>query len=151
MKKEYFTFSPSETKKLGRLLGERILKEKKGPVILALIGELGGGKTTFLKGLALGLGIKDKILSPTFIIIKKFPLGDEKFKNFYHIDCYRINQEKELLVLDFKKILSNPRNIIAIEWANKIKNYLPKQSIQIKFSILSPRKRKITITKLEKL
>jgi len=105
---------PGQTKKLGEILAKEILKEKKQKkaFVLGLKGGLGGGKTTFLQGFARGLGIKEKITSPTFIIMKKF-------SNFYHFDCYRIRKPKELLDLGFKEIISNPRNIVAIEFINK--------------------------------
>ena len=119
--------------------------------ILALEGELGGGKTTFLKGFAKGLGIKERILSPTFILIRKFKISDSKFKNFYHIDCYRIEKEKEILKLGFKEIVKNSKNIVAIEWSDKIKNILPSNVLFLKFEILNAKKRNINISFSKKL
>ncbi len=138
----------SQTKKIGKSLAEKILnkkkKEKKAQV-LTLQGELGGGKTTFLQGFAKGLGIKERILSPTFVIFKRFRLFNQNFKFFYHIDCYRIKKEREILSLGFKKIISNPQNIVAVEWANHIKNILPKGVISIDFNFRDKNKRKIII------
>jgi len=144
----YVTNNASQTKKIGQTLAEKILnkkkKEKKSQV-LALQGELGGGKTTFLQGFAKGLGIKERILSPTFVILKKFRLFNQNFKFFYHIDCYRVKKERELLSLGFKEIISDPQNIIAVEWANHIKNILPKEVISIDFNFHNKNKRKIII------
>ncbi len=156
---EYLTDSPFKTKELGKIFSKKILKfsSKKTAVIIGLQGNLGSGKTCFLQGFACGLKIKEKINSPTFVIMKKFqisrpPLASSqandrqtsfKFQNFYHIDCYRINKPKELLLLDFKKIISEPQNIIAIEWANQIKKILPKKIITIKFTFIDKNKRKI--------
>jgi tRNA threonylcarbamoyladenosine biosynthesis protein TsaE len=114
---------------------------------LALEGELGGGKTTFLKGFAKGLGIKEKILSPTFILIKKFNIEHQtsNFKHFYHIDCYRIEKPKEILNLGFNEIIRNSKNIIAIEWADKIKKILPKRVIWIDFRFRNKSEREIKI------
>lgn len=136
---ECFTNSPSQTKKIGKILAKDLLKTKlkKTVFTLALEGDLGGGKTTFLQGFAKGLGIKEKILSPTFVILKKFRIKNRKFQFFYHIDCYRLKKSKEILDLGFKEIISNPKNIIAIEWADKIKKVLPKNSIRLKFNFLS--------------
>jgi tRNA threonylcarbamoyladenosine biosynthesis protein TsaE len=95
------------------------------------------------------LGVKEKILSPTFIILKKFKIQSAnwqtKFKNFYHIDCYRIEKPKEILDLGFKKIISNPKNIVAIEWSDRIGKILPKNIIMIKFQFVSKTTRKISL------
>ena len=154
MKQEYITNSPEQTKKIGKESAKEILKEKssftkitkdKGAFVIALKGELGGGKTCFLQGFAKGLGIKDKILSPTFVILKKFKFAKgKKFQYFFHIDCYRIQKPKELLDLSFKEIISNPHNIIVIEWAERIQNIMPKNSVWIKFEFINDRTRKIT-------
>jgi tRNA threonylcarbamoyladenosine biosynthesis protein TsaE len=145
--KKIFTKNEKETERLGLKIAKRILKSKKGIVakILALYGELGAGKTTFLKGFAKGLGIKEKVLSPTFIIIKKFQVSNSKFQNFYHIDCYRIKKKKELLILGLKEIIRNPKSIVAIEWAERIKKFLPKKVLEIKFKILGKKEREILI------
>lgn len=144
----YISNNTSQTKKIGERLAEKILnkeKTEKKAQVLALQGELGGGKTTFLQGFAKGLGIKERILSPTFVILKRFRLLNQNFKFFYHIDCYRIKKEREILSLGFKKIISNPQNIIAVEWANHIKNILPKRVISIDFNFYNKNKRKIII------
>jgi tRNA threonylcarbamoyladenosine biosynthesis protein TsaE len=147
MKLKYLTKNPSQTKKLGELLAKKFLKEKKQKRarVLGLEGELGGGKTTFLKGFAKGLGIKEKILSPTFIIMKRFAIYRLPFTNFYHIDCYRIQKPKELLILGFKEIISSPKNIVAVEWADKVKKILPKETTWIKFRFINKNKRQILI------
>lgn len=140
------TKNAGQTIKIGEIFGKEILKEKfKKTLILALQGELGGGKTTFLKGLAKGLGVKGKILSPTFIIFRKFQIKNPKFKNFYHFDCYRIKKLNEILGLGFKMIIENPKNIVAIEWANKIKKILPKETLWINFKFKKPKEREIEI------
>lgn len=147
MVSKYITNSSSQTKKLGEKFSKKILnkKEKKTAQVLALQGELGGGKTTFLQGFAKGLEIKEKILSPTFVVLKKFKLSAQDFKFFYHIDCYRIQKPKEILSLGFKKIISDPQNIVAIEWAEHIQETLPKKMILITFEFYNKNKRKITV------
>jgi tRNA threonylcarbamoyladenosine biosynthesis protein TsaE len=149
----FSTKNPSQTKKLGEILAKEILKTvpTKKAFIIGLTGELGGGKTTFLQGFAKGLGIKEKILSPTFVIMKKFKIRGNsclnlcKFVYFYHLDCYRIKKPKEILDLDFKKIILNPQNIIAIEWAEKIKKILPKNTFIFKFKFINKTKREIVL------
>ncbi len=113
--------------------------------MIGLKGNLGGGKTTFLQGFARGLGIREKILSPTFVIVKRFKIKDLRFKNFYHIDCYRINNLKEILDLGLKKIISDPKNIIVIEWADRIKKLIPETGTWVEFELVNKNIRKIMI------
>lgn len=140
MSTSFSTGSPGQTKRVGARLAKEILKPdvRKKAAVLGLVGDLGGGKTTFLQGLAKGLGLKEKILSPTFIIMRRI-------KNFYHIDCYRIKKPKEVLDLDFKKIISNPQNIVAIEWADRIKKIMPPKTIWIHFKFINLKTRRIAI------
>ncbi len=143
----YLTENPTQTKKIGEILAKEILKTHVGgkALVLGLEGDLGGGKTTFLQGFAKGLEIKEKILSPTFIIMRRFPPAGEARKNFYHFDCYRIQKPKDILDLGFKEIINNPKNIVAIEWADRVRPLLPKNRILIQFGIVGKNKRKISI------
>jgi len=145
MKLQYLTTNPPQTKKLGEILAKEILrtKIKKTAFIIGLEGDLGGGKTTFLQGFAKGLGIKEKILSPTFVILKRFKVQDGRFKDFYHIDCYRIKKPKEILDLGFKEIISNPKNIVTVEWADRIRKILPRNTLILKFNFIDERRREI--------
>ena len=130
-----------QMQKMGKDLAERIIKEdNKEALIIGLEGELGSGKTTFIQGLAKGLGIEELITSPTFVIMKKYDFSKGKL---YHIDCYRIDL-KDLIELDFKEIINNPKNIVVIEWAEKIKDILPNNVIWMKFEYLDKNKRKVT-------
>jgi tRNA threonylcarbamoyladenosine biosynthesis protein TsaE len=70
----------------------------------------------------------------------------KKYGNLFHVDCYRIKDYKDILVLDFQEIVSDFKNIILIEWAEKIKKILPKDTVWIKFKILDKDKRKIEIS-----
>jgi len=152
MNKKYLTVSPIQTKKIASKLAKDFLGRhpKKQGFIIGLKGDLGGGKTTFLQGFAKGLGIKEKITSPTFVISKRFSLSPlrkngEGFKTFYHFDCYRIRKPREILSLDFVKIISDPRNIIAIEWPERIKKALPRSISLIEFKFIDKRTREIVI------
>jgi len=142
------TKSSEETQKIGEALAMEILlspTSQKTAVVLALSGNLGGGKTTFLQGFAKGLGIKEKILSPTFVIQKRFQINKNNFKNFYHIDCYRLNNEEDVAELGLKEILKNPENIVAIEWPEKIESILPKTAIKIDFKFIDETTREIKL------
>jgi len=145
---EIITNSSNQTKKLGEALAKKIKSRKKDKaLVLGLSGDLGGGKTTFLQGFAKGLGIKQRILSPTFVILKRFKIKDLRINNFYHIDCYRLNRDKEILALGFKEIILDSENIVAIEWAERIEKILPKNTIWIKFEFVDENKRKIKTSK----
>lgn len=147
MKKNYFTENSAQTKRLGEATAKKILRSGRGEgaVVLGLIGDLGGGKTTFLQGFAKGLGVKQKITSPTFVIMKRFPVSHSVFYNFYHIDCYRIQKPKEILDLGLKEIVLDFQNIVAIEWADRIKKALPKDALILKFGFINKNKRKIVV------
>jgi len=108
---------------------------------------LGGGKTTFLQGFSKGLGIKQKITSPTFVIMRRYKIQNTGYKiqNFYHIDCYRVEKPKEILDLGFKEIISNPQNIVAVEWVDRIRKIMPKNTIWIKFDFVNKNTRQISI------
>ena len=94
--------------------------------VIALSGDLGAGKTTFAQGFAEGLQIKDRIVSPTFLIIRQYPIpGKRSF--FYHIDLYRM-ENINLKDSGLEEILSEPSNIVLIEWAEKISEYLPEKT-----------------------
>jgi len=141
------TNSFEETQVLGEGLSQKIIKNglQKKAVILGLSGNLGGGKTTFLQGFARGLGINEKILSPTFVILKHFKITNSEFTDFYHIDCYRINKAEEILELGWKEIISNPKSIVAVEWPEKIKKFLPKDTIFIDFKFIDENQREIIL------
>ncbi len=132
----YKTTSSRETKKLAGLLAQKFLhrKKRKGALIFALTGDLGSGKTTFIQGFLRSLGVRKKITSPTFVLIKNYKLKTTNYERAYHIDCYRIRESKELLNLGLKEVFENPQNIVLIEWAERIRRILPKNSVYwIKF------------------
>ncbi len=140
------TKSAKETQKAGEILAQEIIRSElksKKALIVGLIGELGSGKTTFIQGMAKGLKIKERITSPTFVILKKFRIGlTSHLKHFYHIDCYRLNSPQDLLDLGFKEIISQS-NIVVIEWAEKVKKILPKNTFWVEFKYLDKDKREI--------
>ncbi|OGZ33874.1 MAG: tRNA (adenosine(37)-N6)-threonylcarbamoyltransferase complex ATPase subunit type 1 TsaE [Candidatus Portnoybacteria bacterium RIFCSPLOWO2_12_FULL_39_9] len=156
---EIITERAEETKKLGRILAKELLKgnsKRKKAVVIGLEGELGSGKTAFVQGMAKGFGIKQRITSPTFVIMKRYGvhfLGQDKKSLpkgrspvfFYHLDCYRITEPKDLLDLDFKEIINNSQNIVAIEWAERVRKILPENSLWIKFEHLTEEKRRLII------
>jgi len=132
------TNSAKETQKVGAKLAKQI----KPPTIIALISDLGGGKTTFTQGLAKGLNIKEKIVSPTFVLERIYKIPKKSYA-LYHYDLYRI--EPDDILID--EILENAKdNIVVIEWAEKILQRLPKDIIKIELSTLNDDRRKIKIS-----
>jgi len=132
--------SKIQTQKIAKELARQCPKQGLGQraVVIGLSGELGSGKTTFVQGFTKSLGIKKRIISPTFVLMKRY-------KNLYHIDCYRIDSYKEILDLGWKDMLTNKENIILVEWAEKIKKIFPKSYVWIKFTHKSLNQRGIDI------
>lgn len=163
---EVITKSAEETKSLGRKIAADLVIDHRPlaikPLIFALTGDLGSGKTTFVQGFAQGLGIKTRIISPTFIIVRKYLLpvtshspsqrlsragGPSLVTSFYHIDLYRLEKdvEKEIINLGVDEIWNTPGNVVAIEWAEKIASVIPKEAVWIKFGTLGEEERRIQI------
>jgi len=146
--KDITTHSAEETKALGAKYAQSLWKTKGGQeaLVVALKGELGAGKTTFAQGFAQGLHIEANILSPTFVIIKEYKIQDTRYKiqRFYHIDCYRLQNSRDLLELDWEEIVSDPKNIILLEWPERVENILPKTTTRIDFQAINETTRQIT-------
>lgn len=119
------TDSAEETKVLGSDFAKKISKltAKKEARVVALKGNLGSGKTTFVLGFLRYFGIKPHASSPTFVILKSYKIKNRKYKvdKIHHLDAYRLKSKKDLDVLEFDKILNNPKNIVLIEWPERIK------------------------------
>ncbi len=124
-----------DTENIAKELIVRLVNRKyepAGATIIYLSGELGAGKTTFVKAFARTLRMNIKLSSPTFTIMKKYPLKSLKnFRWLFHLDAYRLNDEKELLLLGWKEIISDPRNLVFIEWPENVPGILPSDCIDI--------------------
>jgi tRNA threonylcarbamoyladenosine biosynthesis protein TsaE len=108
----------------------------KFPCIVTLQGELGAGKTTFTKAFAKKLGITESVASPTFVILKKYPIPmGSFFHNLIHIDAYRLENGEELEKIGFKNFIKNSpeKNIICIEWPEIVEEVLSPNRLAIKF------------------
>ncbi len=130
-------FSEKEIKEIAEVVLSCAQKSKsKKAVVVALQGDLGAGKTTLSQAIAKKLGIKEKVISPTFVIMKNYELRvtNYEFKKLIHIDAYRLEKDKELLNLGWKEMISNPENLILIEWPERVAKIIPKDSIRIKLS-----------------
>lgn len=121
-------------------IAQNIESEKFPNMVICLIGELGSGKTVFTKGFAASLGIKDTITSPTFTIIKEYDSGELPL---YHMDVYRLEESEE--GIGFKDYF-NKGGVTIIEWADIIKNELPKKRLEIKFKVIDEDTRVLIFT-----
>jgi len=138
----HITNSAPETEKIGEKLAKNLPDR-----IFALIGELGSGKTTFVKGFAKGLGIKKRILSPSFVLMRQYKITPRR-SDLYHIDLYRLEKPIDIKTLGLEEIWNNPYNLVIIEWAEKIKEMLPEKRVEIKFEYIGKDKRKIIVEKI---
>lgn len=155
--KFFTTNSAKQTQKLGEVLAQ----ELHGGEIIALRGELGSGKTTFAQGLLKGLKVKGPYTSPTFVVLKEYKagirnkeLGIRKKKNkalihnskfiihVFHVDAYRVTA-KDILNLGWEEIIVDPKNIVIVEWADRIKKIIPARAVWIKFEWIDKNKRKL--------
>ncbi|MDP9249181.1 MAG: tRNA (adenosine(37)-N6)-threonylcarbamoyltransferase complex ATPase subunit type 1 TsaE [bacterium] len=119
-----------DTADTAKIFLDKIL-EKKYPAratVVGLSGNLGAGKTAFVKAIAKHLGIKATVNSPTFVLIKKYSLPHANFKFMFHIDAYRLKHEKELKYLGWDEIIADPRHLVFIEWPEQVIAVMPKHS-----------------------
>ncbi|MFH0804507.1 MAG: tRNA (adenosine(37)-N6)-threonylcarbamoyltransferase complex ATPase subunit type 1 TsaE [Candidatus Zambryskibacteria bacterium] len=145
---EFLSKSVAETAEIATGFANNLKSNEKVATIVGLYGELGSGKTTFMKYLAENFGIKETIKSPTFVIEKIYDLTPNlSFDKLIHIDAYRIEKEEEMLNLGWNEIIADPKNLICIEWPERIAKILPKH-IVIKFEHVSETERKISINSL---
>jgi tRNA threonylcarbamoyladenosine biosynthesis protein TsaE len=135
----YITTSDEETISLGQRLGA-LLSE--GDVV-ALVGELGSGKTWFTKGLALGLGVSPDtiVTSPSFTLVNEY----KGRYTFYHMDFYRLENLPEVLSTGLEEYLHDS-GVVALEWADRWPDILPEKRVMVKFLIIDDRRREITLS-----
>lgn len=137
------TKSAQETAEVGWEFA-RHLKEGKLPRVVFLYGDLGSGKTTFTQGFAKGLGITSRLLSPTFIIVRRYDIPDHD-GFFYHVDLYRLNSADETDELGLSEIFADPANFVVVEWAEKLEEAVPDKRSDIWFTTLDDGRHRIVI------
>ncbi len=129
--------------------GKKIASDLHGGDVVLLYGDLGAGKTTLTKGIALGLGITNNIVSPTFTLMQIYNVRNTKatkLRNFVHIDTYRLENEKQLMEIGAQDYIGDPDTVCVIEWAEKVDKLISgKKIIKIKIEHLENGSRGITL------
>ena len=166
---EYLSKNVKETAEIANDFASHLKPNKKMATVVGLYGDLGSGKTTFMKYLAESFGVEETVQSPTFVIMRIYKtsppnrfsenrdsqsaplslarrggLGGEVFKHLIHIDAYRIEKPEEMLNLGWNDIIMDPNNLICVEWPERISGIMP-EHIMVKFEHVSKTQRKINI------
>ena len=126
------TKSAKETARVGEEMAH-YLADREGGHILCLYGQLGSGKTTFTQGFARGLGIPARLLSPTFIIVRRYIIPKNEIF-LYHVDLYRLHTTSEMEGIGLPEIFSDSASYTVIEWAERLGELLPRKRIDIRFT-----------------
>ena len=142
--REILSKSLEETKEAAKVFLQKLLPENNCATVVALSGDLGSGKTTFVQSIAKILGIKENLTSPTFVLIKNYTLDASRFTLLFHIDAYRLKNGEELKKLGWDETVSNPKNLIFIEWPENVSNAIPKNAIKMSFQFIEEKTRKIS-------
>lgn len=98
-------------------------------LIVALSGDLGAGKTALTQKVAAKLGVKEHVISPTFVILKNYKTEHDLFKNLVHIDAYRLDSSMELVTLGWIEIVKDKNNLIVLEWPEKVPECLKENNV----------------------
>jgi len=129
--------APRETEQIGSLLGSMLAEGD----IIALCGELGTGKTTFVRGIARGMGLEEaEVASPSFTLVNEY----EGPLRLFHIDLYRLEDEKDLIGIDYEEYLKGD-GVVVIEWANRIPQAVPHDALWITLRYLGAECREIML------
>ena len=120
----------------------KLSPHKDSAVIVALRGELGSGKTTFVQALARDMGIGEALVSPTYVLMKKYAVPEgrllsgalRRFKTLVHIDAYRLEKPEEFAALRSQEFLSDPGALVLVEWPEKAAGFLPEPDMTLNFS-----------------
>ena len=139
---EFLSDSESKTKEFAKKLASRLVQGS----FLAVYGDLGAGKTAFVKGLAQGFGVTESIVSPTYTILRVYETGRVPL---YHFDVYRIADEDELYETGFDEYAAGD-GVCVCEWADLIPDALPIPRFDVRIERLSEMERKITLQEVKK-
>ena len=127
----------------------RLSPRADGATVVALSGDLGAGKTAFVKGAATALGVREHVTSPTFVIMKIYDLQRQAFRRLVHIDAYRLKGAHHLKVLGWDELLRDPQNLICLEWPEQAEGAIPASAIRITLRYSGEHERAISYEGLE--
>ena len=137
MERVVITEGPEETVRLGEELAHML---RPGDVV-ALVGELGSGKTTLVKGIAQGLFVKEPVISPSFLLARSYrgrmPL--------HHLDAYRVNSPEELVEVGLLELLPPEEGVTVVEWADRVEELIPPGSLWVHLEHLDQDRRRLTL------
>jgi len=139
--------NPQETATIAADLATQVVAKvpyAKHATVLALTGELGSGKTTFVQAFARALGIQARPKSPTFTLMHEYRIPGSEL-SLWHLDCYRLDGRKDLEQLDLAPVLADPTNIVLIEWPERAGDILPRDRVIVRFGHGGQDKRSITV------
>ncbi|OGD83272.1 tRNA (adenosine(37)-N6)-threonylcarbamoyltransferase complex ATPase subunit type 1 TsaE [Candidatus Collierbacteria bacterium RIFOXYD1_FULL_40_9] len=143
MEKTFLTSSHQETQEVA----QNLISKLSAGTTICLLGELASGKTTFTQGVGLALGIS-RVTSPTYMIMREYKVESHpNIKRLFHLDLYRLNSVEEIKAFDLAEIWSDPKNLIVVEWPEKILEILPNSHYLIYFKQTGPSQREISIIK----
>lgn len=143
--------NPAATRRFAGSALRRFASKSRRPLTLALSGELGSGKTTFVQGLARALGIREHPRSPTFVLAKRYQVTRRglPWRHFVHVDAYRIERPSEARRIGLAEILDEHDAIVVVEWADRIRKLIPRSAVWVRFMHgKEPRERRLQIPKL---
>jgi tRNA threonylcarbamoyladenosine biosynthesis protein TsaE len=129
--------SPEETETIGAALGSRL----RGGEVIELVSDLGGGKTTFVRGLARGMGSVDRVVSPTFTLSREYTAGE---RTLYHFDFYRLH-EAGLAADELAEIITTPHAVAIVEWSDVVRHVMPPHTVTITITPLSETEREFIV------
>ena len=152
----YLSPSPEDTQKFAHEQAIELTREGDGKsIVIALEGELGAGKTTFTQAFAEALGVHERLRSPTFVLMKHYTIkpitNNQQLTTLYHLDCYRLKDSKDLEPLGIEDILNNPKNIVLIEWAERVADILPRNHWVVHIDHIAEQERNISMNLKNKI
>ncbi len=149
MKKIYVSKSLEETKSIAKTFVEKLLimggKSSGKAVVILLQGNLGSGKTTFVRAVGEVLRVQGNITSPTFVLEKVYKIkGNENFSQMVHIDAYRLSGENDMNALGWGEVVDNPKNIVFVEWPEVVSDVFPEDTPKIFLEFIDENTRTLT-------
>lgn len=137
--------SIAELEQFARKFLEKLPANTDGATIVGLSGDLGSGKTAFVKAAATALGVKEGVLSPTFVLAKFYAIpGRQSWSRLVHVDAYRIEDPDEFKALRWSELVADPQNLIFIEWPERISALCPENAPKLDFCFVDESTRMIS-------